>query len=189
MKYPIIAYGHPVLREETRAVKQDEPNLKEIIQNMFETMYNAHGVGLAAPQVGLSLRIFVVDGSPMDGMLRDDPQPMKGFIRVIINPEIIEESGDKWAFEEGCLSIPDLRAEVKRPEIVKIRYYNEDFEVQEEELSGLKARIIQHEFDHLEGVLFTDYLSGFQKQLLKSKLARISKGKISPSYPMKFYQR
>lgn len=187
--YPIVAFGHLALRKETLEIKKDHPELKKIIQRMFKTMYNASGVGLAGPQVGISLRIFVVDGSPMDGTLEDDPQSMLDFKKVFINPEIIEETGEEWAFEEGCLSIPDLREDVWRPEEVLIEYQDENFKTHRETYTGLKARIIQHEYDHLEGILFTDHLSGLKKKLVKSRLNKISKGKISPNYPMKFSKK
>lgn len=184
--YPIVAFGHSALRKTTAEIKEGDPKTQEIVDRMFRTMYNASGVGLAAPQVGLSLRLFVVDGSPMDGTLEDDPQSMLDFKKVFINPQIIEEEGEEWAFEEGCLSIPDLREEVWRPEVVRIRYQDENFEQHEDTFTGLKARIIQHEYDHVEGVLFTDHLSPLKKKLIKSRLNKISKGKISPNYPMKF---
>lgn len=187
--YPIFAYGHPVLRKDTDEISPDHPEIKDIIDRMFNTMYNASGVGLAGPQAGLSLRIFVVDGTPMEGMLEDDPQSMLDFKKVFINPEIIEETGEEWAYEEGCLSIPDVREDVWRPEEVRIKYQDENFKEHEEVFTGLKARIIQHEYDHIEGVLFTDYLSGLKKKLVKGKLNRISKGKIEPKYPMTFAKK
>ena len=186
MIYPIIAYGHQILRKDTEEISVDYPGLKKLIADMYETMYNAHGVGLAAPQIGLSIRMFIVDGSPMEES--DDPRAMdmEDFKKVFINPLVIEEDGNDWPFEEGCLSIPDIREDVYRPERVRIKYFDEDFVEREEIFEGLKARIIQHEYDHLEGVLFTDYVQGLKKQLLKSKLAKISKGKIDPPYPMKY---
>lgn len=189
MVYPIIAYGHPVLRKRAEEVQPDHPGLQELIANMYETMYNAKGVGLAAPQIGQSLRIFVVDGSPMEGMLEDDPTPMEGWKKVFINPQIIEESGDEWGWDEGCLSIPDVIEEVYREEVILVRYQDENFEIHEERYSGLKARIIQHEYDHLEGVLFIDYVKGIRRQLIKSRLSKISKGKYSTFYEMGFAEK
>ena len=189
MKLPIYAYGQPVLREKTRELSPDEPDLQKTIDNMFETMYGAKGVGLAAPQVGLSIRLFIVDGSPMDGALEDEPSSLEGFKRVMINPVMIEETGEEWAFEEGCLSIPELRANVSRNEQIRIKYLDREFNEQEEVLNGLKARIVQHEYDHLEGILFVDYLSSFQKQLLKGKLNKIQKGKLVGEYPMKHVKK
>lgn len=182
MILPIIAFGDPVLREKTEEIGPDYPHLDKLIRNMYETMYNASGVGLAAPQVGLSIRLFIVDGKPMG----DDDDPMEDFKMVFINPRIVEEVGERWAFEEGCLSIPDIREKVEREPRVRIQWMNEKFEPQEAVFDGLRARIIQHEYDHLEGVLFTDYVKGLKKQLLKSRLARISKGNIKPAYPMRF---
>ena len=151
----IIGYGHPTLRKATEEVTPDYANLDQLIENMFETMYNASGVGLAAPQVNLALRLFVVDGSPMQGML-DDEEVMEGFKQVFINPQKIEETGKAWGFEEGCLSIPDIREMVNRKSNIRLRYQDENFQVKEETFSGMKARIIQHEYDQLEGTLFTD---------------------------------
>ncbi|MCL4131930.1 UNVERIFIED_CONTAM: hypothetical protein GTU68_060328 [Idotea baltica] len=143
---------------------------------MFETMYNAQGVGLAAPQINMALRLFI-------------DEPMKGFKRIFINPRKIEEVGEEWVFEEGCLSIPDIRENVRRKSDITLRYLDENFEEKTEFFTGLQARIIQHEYDHIEGVLFTDYISQLRKQMVKGRLNRISKGKIDATYPMKFYQR
>ncbi len=192
MIYPIIAYGDPVLRKVTREIKEGELDIREIADNMFETMYNASGVGLAAPQVGLNVRIFVVDGTPMeddeDEVDEDEEEDLSlvGFKKVFINPVILEEWGDEWAFEEGCLSIPGIRADVYRPEKLTIRYRDLDWNEITEEYEGLAARIIQHEYDHLEGKLFTDYLPSLKKQLLKKKLNDIAKGKVDTEYRMKF---
>ncbi len=188
MIYPICVYGSPVLRKKTEAVKPDDPNLKTIISNMFETMYNASGVGLAAPQVGLSLRLFIVDGNPMDES-EEDGENMKGFKKVFINPEMISESGEEWGFEEGCLSIPNIRDEVWREETIQIKYYDEDFKLHTETFEGLKARIIQHEYDHIEGVLFTDHITGVKKQLMRRKLLKIAKGEGSAKYPIKLQKK
>lgn len=191
MIYPIIAYGDPILRKVTREIQEGEINIREIAENMFETMYNASGVGLAAPQVGLNIRIFVVDGTPMnesdeDEEEEDEDPSLIDFKKVFINPVILDEWGDEWAFEEGCLSIPGIRADVYRPEKLKIRYNDLDWNEITEEYEGLAARIIQHEYDHLEGKLFTDYLPSLKKQLLKKKLNDIAKGKVDTDYRMKF---
>ena len=180
MIYPIVAYGDPVLKKEASEIVKDEFDVKEITQNMFETMYKAHGVGLAAPQVGKSLRMFVVDAEGFD------EEECKGFKKVFINPEILEESEEEWGFEEGCLSIPGVREEVFRPEWIKITYFDENWEQHTEELDGLAARVFQHEFDHIDGILFTDHISGLKKRLNKKKLLNISKGKVDINYRMKF---
>lgn len=193
MIYPIIAYGDPILRKVTRPVEENELDLKTIADNMFETMYNASGVGLAAPQVGMNIRMFVVDGSPMAIDEDDEEEPgnpeLLDFKKVFINPEIIEETGEPWAFEEGCLSIPGIRADVFRPEQVRIRYRDVDWVEHDEVYTGIAARIIQHEYDHLEGKLFVDYLPTLKKQMLKKKLTNISKGIVDADYKMKFHQR
>lgn len=181
MILPIYVYGSPVLRKVARPVEQNEEGLDEFIDNLWETMYHSDGIGLAAPQVGKSLRIFVIDGSPLE---EDDPS-LKDFKSTFINPEIIERSGDDKTYEEGCLSIPKLREEIVRPEKVKIRYYDRRFNQHEEEHTGIAARIIQHEFDHLEGVLFTDKLAPLKKRMLRNKLNAIAKGKFEVSYKVK----
>lgn len=178
MIYPIVAYGDPVLKKRAEDIEKGT-DLRELVENMFETMYAAHGVGLAAPQIGKSIRLFVIDPEPMgDGL--------EGLKMPFINPEIIEEVGDEWTFEEGCLSIPDVRENVSRQEKILIRYYDLDWNEHEKEFDGMAARVIQHEYDHIEGVLFTDYLPGLKKRLLKSRLGRISKGDIKVDYRMKF---
>ena len=189
MVLPIVAYGDPVLRKVGKDIDKDYPNLKELIANMYETMYNAYGVGLAAPQIGLPIRIFLVDTSPFaeDEALTDEEQAqLKNFKQTFINAEILEEIGDEWAFNEGCLSIPNIREDVFRKPTLKIRYQDENFETHEKEYDGLLARVIQHEYDHIEGILFTDKISSFKKRLIKGKLANISKGKISIDYRMRF---
>jgi peptide deformylase len=173
---PIYVYGHTVLRKKATDIKKEGSiDVKELANDMFETMYSASGVGLAGPQIGLGKRIFVVDGGAMD-------EELDGFKKVFINAEILEEEGEEWTFEEGCLSIPQIRGEVSRKSNIKIRYYDENWELHEESFDGIAARIIQHEYDHIEGVLFTDYLSPLRKQLLKGKLEKISKGKIAADY-------
>lgn len=186
MILPIVAYGDPVLRKKGRDIAKDHPGLKELVANMFETMYAAGGVGLAAPQVGKSLRLFVIDASGFVDEDEEDEEGLKDFKKVFINPEIVEEEGDDWAFNEGCLSIPEVREDVTRAEDITIRYYDEDFNEYEETFTGLKARVIQHEYDHIEGVLFTDYLSPLRKRVLKGRLNNISKGKVSVNYRMRF---
>ena len=191
MIYPIVAYGDPILRKVTRPIEKDELDLKKLSENLFETMYDASGVGLAAPQVGLNIRAFVVDGTAMnEGEEEEDKdQSLEGFRKIFINPQVLEESGEPWAFEEGCLSIPGIRGDVFRPERVRIRYRDLDWNEHEEEYDGTAARIIQHEYDHLEGKLFTDYLPTLKKQLLKRKLSDIAKGIVDVDYRMRFYNR
>lgn len=189
MIYPIVAYGDPVLRKV--AVDIDKSfDVKKLSEDMFETMYNAKGVGLAAPQIGLNLRMFVVDGRPFnegeDMEERDKDPSLIDFKKVFVNAEILEEDGDDWGFEEGCLSIPDIREDVYRPEYVTIRYFDEDWVEHTEEYEGLAARIIQHEYDHIDGILFTDHLNPIKKRMLKNKLAKITKGQVDVDYKMKF---
>lgn len=174
------------MRKRGEDIEKDYPGLEELIDNMFETMYSASGVGLAAPQVGESIRLFVIDTSGFVDEDEEDEEGLKGFNKVFINPEIIEESGDKWPFNEGCLSIPDVREDVLRHPVMTIRYKDRDFNEHTEKFEGLKARVIQHEYDHVEGVLFTDHISPLRKRMVKGKLNNISKGKVSVSYKMKF---
>ena len=189
MVLPIVAYGDPVLRKKAKEITQDYPNLKELIENMKETMYHAYGVGLAAPQVGLPIRLFMIDPSPFaedEDLEEEERAQLKGLKKVFINPEILEERGDEWAFNEGCLSIPDIREDVFRQPDITIEYYDEDFLKHTETYTGLAARVIQHEYDHIEGILFTDKLSSLKKRLIKNKLQNISKGKINVDYRMRF---
>lgn len=195
MILPIVAYGHPVLRQETEEIEAITPEIEKLIADMKETMYNARGVGLAAPQIGKALRLFVIDASPFAD---DEPENeeeakefefLKDFKRVFINPIIEEESGDEWAFEEGCLSIPGIREDVYRQEQVVISYFDENFELKEETLTGFAARVVQHEYDHIEQILFTDYLSPLKKRLVKKKLTNISKGIVNANYKMIFPKR
>ncbi|MCT1530706.1 MULTISPECIES: peptide deformylase [Sphingobacterium] len=190
MKLPIVAYGDPVLRQRTEEIDEDYPELKQLIDNMFETMYAANGVGLAAPQIGLPIRLFVIDASPFGEDDEDGPgdPTAKDFKRVFINPILVEENGEKWAFSEGCLSIPHINEEVSRKKDVVINYLDENFEEQEESLTGLAARVVQHEYDHIEGKLFIDKLGPLKKAMLKSKLDNISKGLVRVSYKMSFPQ-
>lgn len=185
MILPIVAYGDPVLKRKADEVPQDYPDLKKFVDDMFETMYNAHGVGLAAPQVGKSIRLFIVDATPFAEGEDGDPD-CEDFKRVFINPIIFDEEGEEWAFEEGCLSIPHIREEIFRKPNLKIEYYDENWELWEEELDGFCARVVQHEYDHIEGLLLTDRISAFKKTMLKGKLSDITKGDIDVSYRMKF---
>lgn len=191
MILPIVAYGDPVLKKEAEDIDKNYPGLDTLIADMFETMYNAAGVGIAAPQIGRSIRLFIVDGSPFaetDEDEEEDPKAvgMDGFKKVFINPVITEEKGDEWGFNEGCLSIPKIREEVYRKEVIHISYYDENWDFHQETFDGYKARIIQHEYDHIEGILFTDHLSSLKRRLLNKKLTNISKGEILVDYRMKF---
>lgn len=189
MILPIVAYGDPVLRKVGVEIDKDYPNLKELIANMKETMYNASGVGLAAPQIGKAIRLFVIDASPFaeDEDLDDaERENLKNFTRVYINPKIVEEEGEEWTFNEGCLSIPDVREDVSRQQKVTLTYQDEDFNMHTEVLDGLAARVFQHEYDHIEGILFTDKVSTLKKRLIKRKLENISKGKVRADYRMRF---
>lgn len=191
MILPIIAYGHPVLKRKAEVINKDYPKLKELIENMFETMYNASGVGIAAPQIGLSIRLFIVDTNPFaedDSLSDNDRNQLKSFKKIFINPIIIDEKGDEWSFEEGCLSIPNIREGVLRQKQITIQYHDENFNKHTDSFDGLLARVIQHEYDHIEGVLFTDKLSSFKKQLLKKKLLKISSGKLIFDYEMKYFK-
>ena len=189
MILPIVAYGDPLLRKVGKEIEKDYPNLDKLIENMTETMHTAKGVGLAAPQVGKSIRLFIIDASPFEEneeLEEDERAFLKGFKGVFINPKIIEEDGGEWAFNEGCLSIPNINEDVLREEKIDIEYLDENFQVHKKSLNGLAARIFQHEYDHIEGVLFTDKLSTLKKRLLKKRLANISKGNIDVAYRMKF---
>jgi peptide deformylase len=189
MILPIVAYGDPVLRKVAKDITQEYPKLQELITNMWETMYNAHGVGLAAPQIGLPIRLFVVDTTPFsddEDLTKEEQEALNGFKKVFINAKIEVETGKEWDFNEGCLSIPDIREDVKRKAEITIQYLDENFKPHSETYDGLLARVIQHEYDHIEGVLFTDKLSSLKKRLLKNRLDKISKGKIDVEYKMKF---
>ena len=189
MILPIVAYGDPVLRKKATDISPDHPNLESLISNMYETMYNAHGVGLAAPQIGLPIRLFVVDTDPFsndEDLSKEEQLALKGFKKVFINAKIEQESGKEWEFNEGCLSIPDIREDVKRKPEITISYLDGDFKPHRETYKGTLARVIQHEYDHIEGILFTDKLSSLKKRLIKGRLDKISKGKIDVEYRMKF---
>ncbi|SHG64328.1 peptide deformylase [Flavobacterium fluvii] len=192
MILPIVGYGDPVLRKVGEEITPEHPNLKEIIANMYETMYNAYGVGLAAPQVGLSIRLFVIDTTPFgedEDLPIEEQQQLKGFKRTFINAKIVKEEGELWGFNEGCLSIPDVREDVYRHEKITVEYCDEDFIMKTEVFDGLVARVIQHEYDHIEGILFTDLISSLKKKIIKSKLQNIMDGKSRPDYRMKFYNK
>ena len=188
MILPIVAYGTPVLKKKGTDITPEYPAFDQLLENMWETMYAANGVGLAAPQVGIGIRLFIVDASPFaddDALTEEEQQQLTGFKKVFINPQI-EESGEEWAFNEGCLSIPDVREDVYRQEEIQIRYWDENFKEHQEVYTGLAARVIQHEYDHIEGVLFTDKLSPLKKRLIKGKLNNIAKGNIDVDYKMHF---
>lgn len=178
MIYPIVLFGDPVLKKKAEDIPQGE-DIKQLVSDMFDTMYAASGVGLAAPQIGKSIRLFVIDSNPM----MDEGE--EGIKQAFVNPQILEEEGEEWPFEEGCLSIPGIRADVMRKPVIKIRYFDEDWKEYIEEVDDMTARVIQHEYDHIEGVLFTDHLSAFKKKLLKAKLTNISKGKVDADYRVK----
>lgn len=189
MVLPIIAYGDPVLRKVGVEITPDYPNLKALIANMYDTMEASNGVGLAAPQVGLAIRLFVVDAAPFaddEDLSKEERDFLLGFKQTFINAQMIEEVGEEWLFNEGCLSIPGVREDVSRRPKITISYLDENFHPQTLTVDGLVARIIQHEYDHIQGVLFTDKLSSFKKQLIKNKLTNISKGKVKVAYRMKF---
>jgi peptide deformylase len=185
MILPVTVYGDPILRKVTPDVDKEYEGLDELIPNMFETMYNADGVGLAAPQIGLPIRVFVVDASP----LGEEEESLKDFKKVFINPHIIEKSGDEEVMEEGCLSVPGIREEVKRKNRIRIKYFDQDWIEHDEVYEGFPARVLQHEYDHLDGVLFVDYCSPLKKRLLKGKLAAITKGKTEANYRIKVPRR
>ena len=191
MILPILAYGDPILKKESEEIDETYTSLETLIEDMFETMYRAKGVGLAAPQIGKNIRLFIVDGSPFAEKEEgedDDPRALgiENFKKVFINPIIEEEEGEEWSFQEGCLSIPKIRENVSRKSDIVISYYDENWELKEERYSGYAARIIQHEYDHIEGILFTDYLSPLKRKLLKKKLNNITNGLIEIDYKMSF---
>lgn len=189
MVLPIVAYGDPVLRKVGEEIDKDYPNLSELIGNMKDTMKNAKGVGLAAPQIGKAIRLFLVDTSPFaedDELDSEEQEFLKNFNKVFINAKILNEQGNEWVFSEGCLSIPTINEDIFRQETVTIEYYDENFKKHTETVNGLAARVIQHEYDHIEGKLFTDKLSSLKKRLIKKKLESISKGKVDVAYRMRF---
>ena len=189
MVLPVVAYGDPVLRKVSQDIDKDYKNLSELIENMFETMYDSNGVGIAAPQIGRDIRLFVVDCSPFaeDEDYEDVQEELQNFKKIFINPKKISESeGDEWKFAEGCLSIPHVHEDVARPESITLEYYDENWVKHTETFSDIRARVIQHEYDHLEGILFIDYISSFKKKLISNKLKNITKGNVNTSYKMKF---
>ncbi len=189
MNLPILAYGDPLLRKKGKEIEKDYPGLPELIANMKETMISSNGVGLAAHQVGRPIRLFVINASPFADMEElDDGERefLKNFDRVFINAKITKEEGEEWVFNEGCLSVPNINEDITRKEIITIEYVDENFKPKKEVLNGLAARIVQHEYDHTEGIIFTDKLSSLKKRLLKKKLNNISKGKIDVAYRMRF---
>lgn len=188
MILPIRAFGDPVLRKVGKDIDQDFPDLKELIENMYDTMHGAYGIGLAAPQIGLDIRLFVVDLTPLaeDEDYEDIAEELKDFKKVFINAKILEETGSEWKFNEGCLSIPDVREDVKRKETITIEYLDENFVKHTDTYSDMRARVIQHEYDHIDGILFTDHLSALKKKLVKGKLLKISKGDVDVNYKMRF---
>lgn len=188
---PIEAYGSKVLRKVGEDIDKDYPKLDELIENMFETMYKANGVGLAAPQIGIPIRLFIIDATPFaepddEGNVDEKAQGLEEFKRVFINAHIIEEDGEEWGFEEGCLSIPKIREEVFRESRVRMTYYDENWKFHDEVFEGFAARVLQHEYDHIDGVLFTDHLKPLRKRLIQRKLKDISIGNIEVDYRMKF---
>jgi len=185
MLLPIYAYGQPVLKKVAEPITPDYPELAKLLADMWETMYNADGVGLAAPQVGLGIRLFVIDTTQVED--EDEVKYADGFKRVFINAEKIEEEGKLWSYEEGCLSIPKIRGDVDRPERIRLRWLDENFEPHEALFNGVNARVIQHEYDHTEGILFTEKLKPLKKRLIQRKLDNIRMGKISTEYKMRFY--
>jgi peptide deformylase len=182
MILPIYAYGHPILKQVALDIDRDYPNLEKVIADMWETMYNAEGVGLAAPQVGLSIRLFVIDSI----QTMDDDKKDQGMKRVFINAYKVDERGEPWTYEEGCLSIPKVRGDVERPTVLRLRWLDENFESHEETFDGINARVIQHEYDHIDGVLFVEHLKPVKKHMVRRKLEEIRKGKIGVDYKMKF---
>jgi peptide deformylase len=182
MILPVVAYGHPVLKKRASEIEPDYPGLKEFIADMWETMYQADGVGLAAPQVNRSVRMFVIDASAYS---KDYPEA-EGFKRLFINPDIYHEEGEEWMFNEGCLSFPGLREDIYRKPVIRIRWVDEDFKAHDERFDGIVARIIQHEYDHIEGVLMVDRINSLKKMLLNRKLSDISRGNVETSYRMSF---
>ncbi len=192
MILPIIGYGDPVLRKVSENITADYPNLKELIANMYDTMNNAYGIGLAAPQIGLPIRIFIVDTEPFsdnEKLSEEERNKLKTFRKTFINAKMIAEEGEKWGFNEGCLSIPDVREDVFRHEKITIEYFDENFNKKTEIYDRMIARVIQHEYDHIEGILFTDLISTLKKQLIKKRLQNIIDGKAFPDYRMRFWKK
>lgn len=192
MIYPIVAYGHPVLRKVAADITPEYPGLQDLIANMWETMYASNGVGLAAPQINRSIRLFVVDSLQIIENLEEDEKKAypddKGIKQVFINAHIVDSAGDEWPYNEGCLSIPRVREDVYRPEEVTLRWVDEQFQPHEATFNGVTARVIFHEYDHIDGKLFIDYLKPIKRRLIKGKLDDITKGKVSVDYKMTFHK-
>jgi peptide deformylase len=186
MILPIFAFGQPVLKQVAKDITPDYEDLAQLIEDMWETMYHAYGVGLAAPQIGLGIRIFVVDSTQIKDEMRKGEEGIK---KVFINAHVIEETGRNWSYEEGCLSIPHVRGEVERPDTVRIRYVDENFVEHETTYSGINARVIQHEYDHIDGILFTDKLKPLKKKLVQRKINDILGGKVRADYKLKFAKK
>lgn len=192
MILPIVGYGDPVLRKVCKDITPEYPNLNSLIENMYETMDHAYGVGLAAPQIGLDIRLFIVDTEPFsdsEKLSTEEQEKLKTFKKTFINAKILKEEGNEWGFNEGCLSIPEVREDVYRHEKITIEYFDTDFQKHTEEYDGLIARVIQHEYDHIEGILFTDHISTLKKTLIKKRLQNIMDGKVRPDYKMKFVNK
>ena len=185
MILPIYLYGQPVLRKVTKDISSDYPDLKTLLDNMFETMYNADGIGLAAPQIGLEDRILVIDLAPY----AEDNPSFSDFKKVFINARIIERDGEEESVEEGCLSIPGIHEKVFRKNRIRIQYLDENFQTHDDVYEGFKARVIQHEYDHLEGVTFVDHVSGIRKQMIRAKLNKITSGIVNCSYKVKAFSK
>ena len=182
MVYPIVAYGNTILKKRAAEIDKNYPGLRQLISDMYDTMHFSQGVGLAAPQINIPIRLFVTDGAPF----KDEEPGIENFKKIFINPVLLNENGNDWMFNEGCLSIPGIREDVERKPALRIKYFDENFDDRNEIFSGIAARIIQHEYDHIEGVLFVDRLSAFKRRLLKGKLDDITKGKVDVDYKMKF---
>jgi peptide deformylase len=182
MILPVVAYGHPVLKKVAQDIEPGYPDLKQFIEDMFETMYQSEGVGLAAPQVNRSIRLFVVDSSPFS----DKYPEAKDFKRVFINAKIYKEEGDELSFNEGCLSFPGLREDIFRKPVIYIKYFDENFQPHDDRIDGINARVIQHEYDHIEGIVFVDRMSSLRKIVIKGKLNDITKGNVEVAYKMMF---
>ena len=186
MILPVYAYGHPVLKKICPAIDKDYPELEKLLSDMWETMYNSEGVGLAAPQIGKAIRLFLIDTEQIKKNAEEGENLEEGVKRAFINAEMLEETGEPFAYEEGCLSIPHIRGDVSRQPVIRMRYMDENFVEHEETFTGVTARVIQHEYDHIEGKLFVEYLTPLRRRLIKRKLDAIAAGKISPDYKMRF---
>jgi len=182
MILPIYAYGQPVLRKKSSPINKDYTGLDVLIQDMWDTMYSAKGVGLAAPQIGKDIRLFIIDTTQLD---KKELNP-EGIKRVFINAELNDESGDPWLYEEGCLSIPDIHVEIERNPVIRLKYLDMDWIEHTETFSGVNARVIQHEYDHIEGILFIDRMKPLKRRMINRKLEKIKRGDIETNHPMRF---